>query len=47
MSRLAAFALLASVAGTVLAQERVITAGGAVTEIVYALGEGRRLVAAR
>ncbi|MGQ0510835.1 MAG: heme/hemin ABC transporter substrate-binding protein [Betaproteobacteria bacterium] len=45
MKRLAAIVLLATAAGTALAQERVIAVGGAVTEIVYALGAGSRLVA--
>jgi len=45
MKRLLACAALAAAAGLACAQERVITVGGGVTEIVYALGAGARVVA--
>jgi len=45
MKRLAICAALAAAAGIACAQERVITVGGGITEIVYALGAGPRVVA--
>lgn len=39
-----AFAALCLFAGTTMAQDRVLSIGGSVTEIIYALGEGGRLV---
>ncbi|MEC7258983.1 MAG: ABC transporter substrate-binding protein [Pseudomonadota bacterium] len=45
IARFAGAALALSLATTVAAQDRVIAAGGSVTEIVYALGQQDRLIA--
>lgn len=47
MKRLALVSLLAALCGPALAEsaQRLVTVGGAVTEIVYALGAGARVVA--